>query len=182
MQCTIFRDSTKNNADRNKIISLGKYQPKYNPKFDSFSRSVLQIKHYNPSESDIIYFVNELRAIFSDTEKYVICVIQKHIIGTAPSGIRTIAKRLCKTPIIDGTDVIVRVNEIPKKALGGKRDLKSEIESLTLKNEIIIKYQQVLLLDDVTTTGISLRAGKYMLENTGAKIVVMYALGLTQFI
>ena len=182
VKCTIFRDPEKNKAAMNIRMNLGKYYPTYNPEFDAFSRLVLCIKQDNPGDNEIMYFVYELREIFSDTEKYVICVIPKHTIGTASSGIRRIALRLCKPPIIDGTDVIVRVKEIPQKAFGGKRDIKSEIASLSVNNEGIIKNQQVLLLDDVTTSGSSLKAGKYILENAGAKLVAMYALGLTQFI
>ncbi len=142
------------------------------------------LKNDNPGDNDIMYFVNELCTIFSDTEKYVICVIPKHTIGTAPSGIRSIAKRLCTPPIIDGTNVIVRSKELKKKSVGGSRDIDLEIESLSVKNDSIniIKDQQILLLDDVTTTGTSLKAGKNILENAGAKLVVMFALGMTQFI
>ena len=184
MNCTIFRDPEKNKVAIYERMYLGKYQPKYNPKFDSFSKSILQIKHNNPEDSDINYFVNELRHIFSDTEKYVICVMPKHTIGMAPSGIRSIAERLCSPLIIDGTNFIERSKEIAKKSVGGSRDLDSEIKSLIVKNENIniIKDQQVLLLDDVTTSGASLKAGKYILEKAGAKLVVMYALGLTQFV
>ena len=44
----------------------------------------------------------------------------------------------------------------------------------------IIKDQQVLLLDDVSTSGSSLRAGKHILKKAGAELVAMYTLGLTQ--
>ena len=111
--------------------------------------------------------------IFRDLEK-------NHAAGTAPSGIRTIAKRLCSHPIIDGTEVISRAFEMPKKAIGGSRDLQAEIESLTVRNKSTVKGRQVLLLDDVTTTGTSLKAGKYLIERAGAKIVALLALAETQ--
>lgn len=183
MQCSIFRESEKNNkANLNQIIKLGKYHSHgvQNPNFDVFSQKIRNIKHDKPVVDDIIYFTEELRNIISDTEKYVICVIPKHTIGTAPSGIRTIAKRLCNPPIIDGTDVIFRSKETDKKSSGGSRDKNFEIESLSVKNDYIVKDQQVLLLDDVSTSGSSLRAGKHILVNAGAKLVAMYALGLTQ--
>ena len=59
------------------------------------------------------------------------------------------------------------------------RDLQEEIRSLTVRNENIIKDQQVLLMDDITTTGTSLKAEKYALEQSGAKIVALLALGKT---
>ena len=109
----------------------------------------------------------------------MICVIPTHAAGTAPSGIRTIAKQLCSHPIIDGTDVISRAFEIPKKTIGGSRDLQLEIKSLTVRNESVVKGRQVLLLDDVTTTGTSLKAEKYLIERAGAKIVALLALTRT---
>jgi predicted amidophosphoribosyltransferase len=128
----------------------------------------------------IKYFTNRLLVILSDTEEYVICVIPTHAVGTAPSGIRTIAKRLCSPPIIDGTDVLSRVFEIPKKAIDGSRDLQVEMESLTVRNKSIVKGRQVLLLDDVTTTGTSLKAGKYLLERAGVALIALLALAKTQ--
>jgi len=94
---------------------------------------------------------------------------------------RTIAKRLCEysSQRIDGTDVLLRVFEIPKKSMGGERNLQKEIRSLTVRNENIIKGQQVLLMDDITTTGTSLKAGKIVLKRAGAKIVALLAIGKT---
>lgn len=198
MQCRIFRDPEKNklidsNSEKN-ILTLGKYYPKYDRQYkdmDKFSSLVLDIKkdvitldatsiehHYY--KQAINYFTNQLHSILSDTEEYVICVMPTHAVGTPPSGIRTIAKQLCSPPIIDGTDVLSRVFEIPKKAIGGSRDLQLEIESLTLRNESIVKGRQVLLLDDVTTTGTSLKAGKYILERAGVALIALLALAKTQ--
>lgn len=163
-------------------MNLGKYHSHIlkNHECDAFTKKIHDIKHNKPAYDTINYFTEQLINIISNTENFVICVIPKHTIGTAPSGIRTIAKRLCNPPIIDGTDVIFRSKETEKKAYGGNRDNNFEIESLSVKNDYIIKDQQVLLLDDVTTSGSSLRAGKYILEKAGAKLVAMYALGFTQ--
>lgn len=198
MQCRIFRDPEKNklivsNSEKN-MITLGKYYPKYDRKYkdmDKFSDMILDIKkdekkldpqsgEYYYYKKAINYFTNQLRSILSDTEEYVICVIPTHAIGTAPSGIRTIAKQLCLPPIIDGIDVLSRAFEIPKKAIGGSRDLQLEIESLTLRNESIVKGREVLLMDDVITTGTSLKAGKYLLERAGVALIALLALAKTQ--
>ena len=198
MQCRTFQDPEKNrliDSDPEKnIITLGRYYPKHGRPYkdmDEFSNMILDIKkdetkldtksgEYYYYKEAINYFTNRLHAILSDTEEYVICVMPTHAVGTAPSGIRTIAKRLCSPPIIDGTDVLSRVFEIPKKAIDGSRDLQLEIESLTLRNESIVNGRQVLLLDDVTTTGTSLKAGKYQLERAGVALVALHALAKTQ--
>lgn len=198
MQCRIFQDSEKNKliaSDPENIITLGKYYPKYGRQYrdmDEVSSMVLDIKkdereldprsgEYYYYKKAINYFTDQLRSILSDTQEYVICVIPTHAVGTAPSGIRTIAKRLCSRPIIDGTEVLSRTFEIPKKAIGGSRDLQKEIESITVRNESIVKDRQVLLMDDVTTTGTSLKAGRCVIERAGAKIVALLALAKTQW-
>jgi predicted amidophosphoribosyltransferase len=140
---------------------------------------ILDVK--DQRKKGINYFTNRLRSILSDTEEYVICVIPTHAVGTAPSGIRTIAKQLCPHPIIDGTDAISRAFEIQKKTVGGSRDIQSEIKSLAVTNESVVRGRQVLLLDDVTTTGTSLKAGKYLIEQAGAEIVALLALARTQW-
>ena len=182
MHCRVFRDPEKNMLALQEILDLGRYHPWYeghNPNFDEFSRLILDVK--NQRIKGINYFTNQLRSILSDTQEYVICVIPTHAVGTAPSGIRTIAKRLCSRPIIDGTEVLSRTFEIPKKAIGGSRDLQKEIESITVRNESIVKDRQVLLMDDVTTTGTSLKAGRCVIERAGAKIVALLALAKTQW-
>ena len=180
--CRIFRDSEKNMVTLQEIFDLGGYHPwhdGHNPNFDEFSRLILDVK--DQRKKGINYFTNRLRSILSDTEEYVICVIPTHAVGTAPSGIRTIAKQLCSHPIIDGTDAISRAFEIQKKTVGGSRDMQLEIKSLAVTNESVVRGRQVLLLDDVTTTGTSLKAGKYLIEQAGAEIVVLLALARTQW-
>ena len=106
-------------------------------------------------EKAIAYFMPKLRYILSNTEEYVICVYPKNTVGVTTSGMRRIAKQLCSPPIIDGSDILSRVFKMPKKAKGGDRDLEKEMVSLTVRNKSVVKGQQVLLLDDVTTTGTS---------------------------
>ena len=163
------------------IFDLGLYHPwhdGHNPNFDVFSRVILDVKDQHIQ--GINYCTNRLRSILSSTEEYVICVTPTHAAGTEPSGIRTIAKRLCSHSVIDGTDVISRVFEVPKKTAGGSRDMQLEIKSLAVLNESVVRGRQVLLLDDVTTTGTSLKAGKYLIEQAGAEMVVLLALARTQ--
>jgi predicted amidophosphoribosyltransferase len=180
--CRIFQDSEKNMVALQEIFNLGRYHPwhdGHNPNFDKFSRLILDVK--NQRKKGIDYFTNRLRSILSDTEEYAICIIPTHAVGTAPSGITTIAKQLCSHPVIDGTDVISRTFEMPKKTVGGSRDMQLEIKSLAVTNESVVRGRQVLLLDDVTTTGTSLKAGKCLIEQAGAEIVVLLALARTQW-
>lgn len=180
--CRIFREPEKYAMSLESNQSLGKYHPwrsGINPKFDSFSKQILDIK--NPKPDAIEYFTNQLRDILNDNEEYVICVIPSSKKGLADSGIRTVAKQLCQLPIIDGTNVIIRNRTmVPNHLSAQKRSLEEELDSLTI-DEGIIRYKQVLLLDDITTRGISFKAARLKLKDAGAFLVAAIALGHTQF-
>lgn len=192
--CQIFRDARRNRlVMAGEIQSLGVYHPHHGARFDYFSKCVLMIKDYPYIEirrqlnkpdlrriRAVEFFTNELRSILSDKDKYAICVMPSHEEGAAPSGIRTIARRLCRDPIIDATNVLIRTAKMQKKSMDGSRDLSSEIESLGVTDNNIINDQQVLLLDDVTTSGTSLNAGRDVLEHAGVELVAMFALGQTE--
>lgn len=181
MKCKIFSDQKFNDKALKDTRYLFKYYPYYggtNPNFDQYSGLLLDVKEQ--FKRGIDPFTKILKSQLSYSEEYVICVIPSHEVGIKLTGIKTIAKILCVPPIIDGTNLIIRTKEMPKKATGGIRDLQSEIDSLTINNKKIIKNKQVLLLDDITTTGTSLNAGKQILEDAGAEIVATLALGKTQ--
>lgn len=177
--CRIFTDQKCNEIAIRETISIYDYHPYHrgtNPDWDTNSGLILDVKQNLPK--GINHFANILKSKLSSNE-YVICVIPTHEEGTKPSGIRSIAKRLCTPPVIDGTEVLYRVNETQKKTSGGSRNFTLEIESLQVRDKNLIMGKQVLLLDDVTTTGTSLDAGKIVLEEAGAGLVVRLALGKT---
>ena len=178
----IFHESEKYEMSFESNKSLGKYHPHrggINPKFNSFSKQILNIKK---QKADAIeYFTNQLRDILNENEEYVICVIPSSKKGLADSGIRAVAKQLCKLPVIDGTNVIIRNRTMdPNHLSAQKRSLEEELDSLTIDNEEIIRCKQVLLLDDITTRGISFKAARQKLKDAGAILVAAIALGQTQ--
>ncbi|MCQ6962509.1 ComF family protein [Methanolobus chelungpuianus] len=158
-------------------VCFGFYYPKNRGVKSEFSSLILAVK--NQKKAAVEFFVKLLIVILSDKEEFVICVIPSHEAGLKPSGIRDIAKRLCKEPIIDGTDILVRSKTIPSKHQSGVRDLRLERESLDVINKNKIKGRNILLLDDVATTGTSLVAGRSKLLEAGAKSVASIALGHT---
>ncbi len=209
MQCQIFKEQEKNKSvelqqnyyseDKfilaDKMVCVGKYYPKHGKPFqnmDEFSNKILDIKKDETSlsntnekyyyEESIKYFANKLSGILSDTSEYVICVMPSHLKGTNQSGIRTIVRQIClkMNNIIDGTDILSRKYTLPKKHLCGERNQGEEIKSLTVADEGIIIDRQILLVDDVTTTGTSLNAGMFVLKQHGCGLVALLALGKTQ--
>lgn len=191
----IFKDTNKIRKYEPNLFSIGRYYSKGSGNYmdmDEFSVTILGIKkdeemmdpesrEYYYYTKAVNYFKSRISDVLSDNEEFVICVMPSSSKGTAASGIRAIAESLCNPPIIDGTRCIYRNKSIPKKHLGGERNLEEEIDSLDVQNENIIKDKTVLLLDDVTTTGTTFEAGIYKLKNAGAYEVIALALGKTTY-
>jgi len=184
--CRIFLEPEKWKLALESNMTLGKYNKMgitnyRNVNHDEFSKLIVKLKNQDPDVID--YFSNELCDILNDKEEFVICVIPSSQKGLVDSGIRTIAERLCRPPIIDGTGVIVRNKNVPSNHKTNKRrSMELELSSLTTIKEEIIKGKQVLLLDDVATKGISFKAGRQKLKEAGAILVAAIALGHTQLI
>lgn len=184
VESSIFKNSeTNRNVENQSNLYLVPYHPWYqgnNPDFDFHSGLILGVKRQKIEAID--YFYKSINNILSDNSYFVICVMPSHEQGIMPSGIRTIGKKLCIPSRIDGTDIITRIKTIPKKTSGGPRDFsleRSSIDIINVKYINLIKGKQVLLLDDVTTTGNSLNAAKSLLKDYGAEIVAGLALGQT---
>ncbi len=185
-RCKIFINPEQYITSITSNQKLETYHPKtdgQNPNFDEISKMILRVK--NKDDDAIHYFTERLQDILSKDEEYVICVIPNSKKGICTSGMMNIAKSLCKPPIIDGTECVRRKHTVAKKSRNVRRKidpekLKLEKESLTIDNADLIKGKQVLLLDDVATTGTSLQAGRDKLNEAGAELVAAIVLGHTQ--
>lgn len=173
------KNNKKLKDDPGNILYYGIYHPyrnRLNPKFDFFSSKILALKKLDQKAID--YFFNLLDPILG--EGFTIVVIPPHDPNKKVTGIKKLAQKLCERPgRIDGTDCLIRIKKVKKKAHGGQRDFNAEFYSMVVKNKELIRGKAVLLLDDVTTTGISLKAGKKLLEKAGAKVIQAFALAKT---
>lgn len=75
-------------------------------------------------------------------------------------------------------NLIKRAESIDKLATGGNRAIELHVSSLTVPNPTK-EYKPVVLLDDVTTTGNSMKAAISKLERAGYTVVLAIALGKT---
>lgn len=147
-----------------------------NPKFreDRISGLILDVK--DKKEKGLNFFFNALHTEIA--EGITICVVPSHETSNVnTSGIAILAKRLASENRVDKTDYLLRNKTIDKLATGGSRDYENQINSITVNPALSISGDVVLLVDDVTTSGISLRACKDILLNNGATRVAMFALG-----
>ena len=177
----IFTNSVIEQSDM--ILSLGDYHPFWknkslyipNPEFDDYSRRIMDIKE---NDNDAIgFFYGLINDIIC--KNVVICVVPSHDPEKVDSGIRTLAKMLAENGRVDGTDCLVRYKKIDKLSDGGKRSIQIHINSIKVQSTNLIKGKEILLIDDVTTTGNSLIACKRILMDNGAKKVKCLALGKT---
>lgn len=185
--CTIFKEQKYNEMwmnNKSEPFYFYDYHPYNRHSSPDWNRAtdgkIMDVKSDDKAEMmrGINHFIPKLQNILSSND-YVICVIPSSKAGFEPSGIRSIAEQICCDPIVDGTKVLNRVKEMKQKSMGGPRDIDLEIPSLEVMNENLIKNKQVLLLDDVTTSGTSFNAGHKLLEEAGADLIVKFALGKT---
>ena len=175
-----FIDTTSLHRCQDGTFYIYRYHPErrgMNPAFDEVSNKILSVKCND--DDAISTFARAIDERMNDDADIVICVIPSHEQGLNESGIRTIAKRLCKNDVIDGTECLLRRRTIKTKHRGGHRDLSDEIDSLVVQKADLIQDRIVLLLDDIYTTGTSVRAGRNRLKESGARYVLCLVLGRT---
>ena len=158
--------------------SLHKYFPAYLRPQDAQSKMILALK--NSQQYAIEYYSKRLNELLSK-DAFVICVVPPSKASNSPdSGIHSVARNLCKSGLrLDGTKVLLRRVSISKKSFGGSRDLSVDLNSVVVSDPGLIKGRRVLLLDDVTTTGNSLKACKHLLELHTPIEVLTFALAKT---
>lgn len=185
------------------VIFLFDYHPKkdkwslgISPKHDKPSSKILNLKSidekneaatainkkYVLSKMDIdriTDFAEQIEPLIQPYKDLVICVMPKSKKAREPSGIRMVAKKLCQSKFLDGTDMIDRPVDREPRHTDGNRDYHTELSSLRITDAHFITGKNVLILDDITTTGNSLKSGKALLLSHGAKQVIMLALGKT---
>ncbi len=175
----IFKDEKWENGPP--IQFIGNYHAYWlrnrtrNPKFDRFSGYILDLKQ--SVATGLLYFVQRVDPLIS--EGVLICCVPSHDATKEQTGIRTLAQRLALARRVDGTGCLVRERTVDKSAHGGKRSVEIHLKSIAVHDKHLIKDQDILLLDDVTTSGSSLTACEQLLVEAGARSVKCLALGQT---
>jgi hypothetical protein len=171
----IFQNASSNQAN---IVTLAFYHPRRrgsNPDFDEQSMQILGLKKRNRQViASYCQIVDPLLG-----SGFAIAVVPSRDSARIGSGIRDLAQLLAGPGRIDATPCLVRHTTIPKLACGGDRKLEVHLGSIGVARADLIRGREVLLLDDITTTGNSLRACRILLEQNGAALVKCLALAET---
>lgn len=143
---------------------------------DEYSMRILGVK--GRKQADIAYFSERISPLVSD--EIVICCFPSSDHRNILTGIREIAQFIAQEKGVDGTDCLVRWKSREKSSYGGERNIQSHVQTMKVFQREKIVGKHVLLLDDVTTSGSSLRAGEQLLLEAGALYVTKLALGKTK--
>jgi phosphoribosylpyrophosphate synthetase len=176
----VFVDPAR--EESSEILFLGPYHPYRingvkNPKFklNPYSGLILDLK--DRKVAAILYFFRRVDPLVHP--KVAICVIPSSNPEKRDTGIRVLGVRLALNDRVDATSCLVRTKFVQKAALGGPRSVAVHMDSIEVRDIERVRGAEVLLLDDVTSTGASMIASKRLLLDAGAKSVKCLALGKT---
>lgn len=174
-------------------------------KYGSKSSELLYFAKTNPND---VFFSPELfdkyttyfykyviKNLFNINQELVLCCVPSHnecdYISNVMSHVikHTIKKFnddntysvIASKKIYDGSNVLYRKYEVPKSSISHeKRSYSRQYDSLGVRNKELIKDKNVLLIDDIYTSGASMHACKEKLLENGAKKVYLFAYARTR--
>ncbi|MGV8168828.1 MAG: ComF family protein [Candidatus Nanoarchaeia archaeon] len=159
------------------------YHPKRDwdnsPDIERFSRFILSVKHGD--SEDVDKMTRKLNSLLNISDSFTLCVVPPHNCSARDSGIKLIAKKLCAEGSTDGTECLKRIKDIPAQHESINRLTKSELKaSLAVEHEELIKGKNVLLLDDISTTGNSLESARELLREHYPESIICVVLAKTK--
>jgi len=164
------------------IESWEQYHPKYvcrapNPLHDDLSRMLLGMKEFN--QAFIRYFADQLNGWLPG--EVVICTAPSSNPAIHHNGISQVGQILaCHYNRVDGTHVLRRCVDT-RNVQRNTRTMRTHLNSIEVIDPNLIRDRTVVMLDDVTTHGHTLRACGGLLYEAGATRVLLRAVAKTVF-
>jgi hypoxanthine phosphoribosyltransferase len=152
-----------------------------NPFFNKYSARILDLKQKDPDA--IFYFTRELNNIL-DNEDITLTVIPSSRSTNSSSGIHDLARKLIrsKPKFVDGTLCLKRFKVIgsssPTRSFNN-RAIEKHLQTIEIQKLSLVRDKNIIVLDDVITTGNSINACKQLLLQAGAREVKSIILGKT---
>lgn len=164
----------------NNINNIFTYYPKHSDRFDRYSQLILNLKDNKPYAIKFFYEVLHKflsRAVGYGDVAMLCCVPTSRTDYLNP--ICYIIQRLCKNnnSLIDGSLLIRTIMDRKSFCRSNVRDVSELYNSIYIFKDI--KDKDIILIDDVSSSGLSLLTIKNMLLNRGAKSVECLALSKT---
>lgn len=163
------------------VYSLGIYYPTSDPAHDRYSDLLLSLKDH--SESVITAFADfvatELPYVLDAS--YSLCAVPSSSRngGLSPMA-ELLGKLAAKGGAVNVTSCLYRSESITPAHRGGKRSVALHHRTIGIQNVHLIRGRQILLFDDIYTSGASMQACCEILQKAGATSVSGIVLGRTQ--
>ena len=144
---------------------------------NAFSRLIWGFKDKNP------YAIESVTKIFGQVfnKDFTITCVPSSTVGKI-SALPQVIKRLPQGyNIIDATSCLERVQSIQSAHRGGARSYHLHKMTIQLRNKALIEGKDVLLFDDIVTTGNSMLACCDILRQANPKSIVCFCLGRTPY-
>lgn len=184
-------------ANKKGIFDLGIYEPSKiydygigekikNPSFNKKTGGYL-LDFKEGKENAINRYFNKMEKKVLEKNKnllesgnYGITCVPSSKEGQIGKGLEKLIAMICeKYKIENMCGNLSRKYDIEKQAHGGLRKLEIHLDSIEVLNESLFKDRNIIIIDDITTTGISLNACEKIVEDCGAKKIRCIALGKT---
>jgi hypothetical protein len=168
--------------DGRTIVSFDDYRPwsSYTAEggvgadYPEYSRQILNLKKGDIEA--VQFFFDRVNPELGDD--FAIAIVPSHDPTNFAGGLKKLASKIANVgDRSDASGCLVRHTKTEKLTSGGNRTVDVHTASINVANDWLIIDRNVLLLDDVTSTGNSLVACRQLLENSGARLVQCVALG-----
>ncbi len=177
----IFRDCRINGTGE--IIALARYHKYWTTRerrdrsrfVGEFEKMILDMKEMKGRPIKMFYEL--LDPLLG--KGFSICVVPSSDPSVKNNGISYVGRMLARSGRKDRVGFLIRHIKIQKLASGGDRSRKVHLSSIRVSEEMTVEGEDVLLLDDIFTSGNSLLACRDILIANGARSVEMLVLGRT---
>ena len=115
----------------------------------------------------------------SNKDNVVIAIAPGHSPSSKPNFLHEIIGSVSHKQSMDGRKLLYRAEEVEKAAHGGRRDQSRHEETICISSPKSVKRKVVYIIDDVWTTGATLRACATIMKKAGAAQVYLLAVGKT---
>ena len=144
--------------------------------YPEFSGRTFDLK--NGRTTAVEYFCQRMEPDLGD--EFAIAVVPSHDPKSPGSGLRQLAANLAQHGNrSDASGCLVRTVKIEELSQGGDRSIGVHLGSIAVARAELLEGRDVLLLDDVTSSGNSLLACRHLLLQAGAREVQRVALAQT---